>query len=579
MAEKTETVILDFQVDAGDAVLSIEKLTQANKQLREERKKVDLSTKEGIDRVNEINRALDKNNEIIKANSSTLEKNRLNVGNYTNSIKDAIPAMDKFTGGLVSSAQGFAAMAKQAIAFIATPIGAVIGALGLAFGALMTYIKGSDDAGDRFAKTTAALGLVLEGLQLIVEKVGGFIFDTFEFIAGAVESVISTLSPATGAAIAAAKAAGEELAQIQDDIENRENDAIKRRAEVNEQVQLLREKAITQEGALKRKTIEEAIALEKQLAEEETALAQSRLDAFNLENKQRIEAGKLTGDQLKEIRTLEADVINQRAAGASATIKFQKEVEKLRDEEIKQQALLNEQRQIEIDQKNNLEQVNARLSEQSDKEVHEDIPAKITGMISLGESIQKTIELGEKEAAERRKNAQIDTLMTQQKLANASTVLSQIKGLFDEESKGYKALAISQASIDTYRAASAALAPPPVGAGPLFGPILAATTIALGLANVAKIAGFRKGGYTGDGSPDQVAGVTHGREFVMPESVVSRYGKEHFQSYMDGSIVANANTAGVGGGSSMAQAPVYLNYTEMKKFVNEVELKESIVSV
>lgn len=579
MAEKKETVILDFEVDSADAVVSIEKLTQANKQLREERKKVDLSTKEGIERVKEINQVLDKNNEIIKANSSTLEKNRLNVGNYTKSIKDAIPAMDQFTGGLVSSAQGFAGMAKQALAFIATPIGAVIGALGLAFGALITYIKGSDEAGDRFAKTTAALGLVFEGLQLIVEKVGGFIFDTFEFIAGAVESVISTLSPATGAAIAAAKAAGEELANLQDDIENRENDFLVKRAKVNEQVQLLREKAITQEGALRRKTIEEAIALEKGLAEEETALSQSRLDAFNLENKQRIEAGKLTGEQLKELRTLEADVINQRAAGASATIKFQKEVEKLRDEEIKQQEKLNEQRAIELEQKNNLEQVNARLAEQTQKEVNEDIPAKITGSISLGESIQKTIDLGNKQSEERKKNAQIDQLVTQQKLSNASTVLNQVKGLVKEESIAYKVLAITQASIDTYRAATAALAPPPVGAGPLFGPILAGTTIALGLANVAKIAGFRKGGYTGDGDPDQVAGVTHGREFVMPESVVSRFGKEHFQSYMDGSIVANANTSGIGGGSSMAQAPVYLNYTEMKKFVREVELKESIVSV
>ncbi len=70
-------------------------------------------------------------------------------------------------------------------------------------------------------------------------------------------------------------------------------------------------------------------------------------------------------------------------------------------------------------------------------------------------------------------------------------------GLIEKNTIAYKVLAISQASIDTYRAAVAALAPPPIGAGPLFGPILAGTTIALGLANIAKIAGFADGGLSG----------------------------------------------------------------------------------
>lgn len=38
--------------------------------------------------------------------------------------------------------------------------------------------------------------------------------------------------------------------------------------------------------------------------------------------------------------------------------------------------------------------------------------------------------------------------------------------------------------------------------------------------------GFKDGGYTGDGSPDDVAGVTHKKEFVFKESITSKYKKQ-----------------------------------------------------
>lgn len=65
----------------------------------------------------------------------------------------------------------------------------------------------------------------------------------------------------------------------------------------------------------------------------------------------------------------------------------------------------------------------------------------------------------------------------------------------------YKVLSIGQAAISTYNAAAAALAPPPIGAGPLWGPILAASTIALGLGNVARIASMSFGGGASPSAP------------------------------------------------------------------------------
>jgi hypothetical protein len=583
-----ETKIIKIEIDTGpteQAAISIKSLTDANRKLREERKLLDITTDDGRKRIDAINASLDRNDKLIKQNSSSLEKQRLNVGNYTNSIKDAVPFLDKFTSGAVSSAQGIAGMAKSSLAFLATPIGAAIGAIGLAIGALTQYINGSDEAGDRFAKTTAALGFVFEKLKIIVENVGGFIFDTIEFIAGGVEKVIGFLNPAAGAAIEAARKAGEELANLQDDIENRENAALVRRAEVNEQVQLLREKAITQEGALKRATIEEAIRLEKELAAEETKLAQDKVAAFKLENKERIENQKLSSDQLRELSQLETDVINQRSQGAQATIKFQKEVEKLREEEIKQQKELAEQRAIENQQKLDLEQVNARLEVQTDKEISTTLPAQIKGKMDVN-AANRLVIAAEKEHEAIKKQSIAQDVLKNQNLQIYMQSLGQVSALLKKESAAQKIVQTGQAIINTYLGATAALKLPFPANIAAF-----ATTIATGLAAVAQIAnvkGFAEGGFTGEGSKYQVAGVVHAGEFVVPQETVRAYGPDYFASrylpgYADGGYVTNSSVQstneqiGIMRALRSMPAPV-LTYREFSDFTNRVSLKESITT-
>ena len=70
-----------------------------------------------------------------------------------------------------------------------------------------------------------------------------------------------------------------------------------------------------------------------------------------------------------------------------------------------------------------------------------------------------------------------------------------------------KALAVGQALINTYSAATAALAPPPTGAGPIFGPIAAAGAVAAGLANVKKIVSTKLPGVSGDSAPTASADI------------------------------------------------------------------------
>lgn len=126
----------------------------------------------------------------------------------------------------------------------------------------------------------------------------------------------------------------------------------------------------------------------------------------------------------------------------------------------------------------------------------------------------------------------------QTQLGLISNGLTQVQGLFKKGSEAYKVLAVGQAYIDTFRGATAALAPPPTGAGPVFGPILAGITIATGLANVHKIAttntGFKDGGlyssesgYTGNIPVTSVStnlGIKpytyHGQEYIFSQPML-----------------------------------------------------------
>lgn len=84
-----------------------------------------------------------------------------------------------------------------------------------------------------------------------------------------------------------------------------------------------------------------------------------------------------------------------------------------------------------------------------------------------------------------------------------------------------KAAAIAQATINTYEGATKALAQ-----GGIFGPVLAAAVIAVGMAQVANIAstGFSSGGYTGAGGKYEPAGVVHKGEVVWSQEDIARAG-------------------------------------------------------
>jgi hypothetical protein len=521
-----EEVIFRIEVPGAEkAVTSLESLTKANKALREERKKLDLSTAQGQERVKAINAELDKNTEAIKQNSSTLEKQRLNVGNYSG-------ALDKLVPGLGATAEGFGTMTKSALTFIATPIGAVIGAIGLALAALMSYFKGSEKGQNDLNKVVAVGSALFEQLMNVVEAVGEVIFNAIsnpkqaiiDFAKLIKENIINRfegileLIPALGksigllfkgefseagkvafdavskvttgvenlsdkiAAIAAQTAAmvkegfenGQKLAEFQASIDRRERALIVERARVSLEVSKLRAEAIEQEGEQRKETISEAIRLETELSDKEVRLAKIRLANAEL-------LAKANGEDkaaLEAVAKAQADLLAAEELRYSSTLRFQKELEKLREEDLKKQA---DEREAEL----------ARDAEEDEKRKEK--------FNKLEVQLNKNIEAQTKA---REKKAKDDAAKDKKELDEKKKSFESLNKLVKDQTVAGKALAIGTATVNTYQGATEILKQKSTLPSPfdfITKAINFAATIASGLGAVKAISGvgFARGGLTG----------------------------------------------------------------------------------
>jgi len=151
---------------------SINKLKEANKNLLIARNNINTATKEGQSQISKINKEIDDNNKKIAENSSALEKQKINIGNYGSAIDKLIPGF----GGVV---EGIQSMIKASLAFIATPIGAVIAAVAVAILAVKEAFTSSEAGQDRWTKIMDVIGTVLKGIMDVLSEIGNVIIDAF----------------------------------------------------------------------------------------------------------------------------------------------------------------------------------------------------------------------------------------------------------------------------------------------------------------------------------------------------------------------------------------------------------------
>lgn len=162
-------------------IVNVENLRKANAELVKQKNKLNLETEEGRAALANYNAEIDKNNEIIAGTLSTDEKRIKNIGNYQSALAGIHPQLGAFAGSIGQATEesggfvkGLGAMTKASLSFIATPIGAIIAALVVAFKALETFVTGSTEGMDLFEDVTASVGTVIDVVtDRVVALVGG----------------------------------------------------------------------------------------------------------------------------------------------------------------------------------------------------------------------------------------------------------------------------------------------------------------------------------------------------------------------------------------------------------------------
>lgn len=176
-------------------VTSIAEARQQNQLLNKLRNETNATTKEGQAQIAALNKKLDENNDFIKENADAYLKQKINIGNYAESVKEAAQSINPLNGGLsgfISRSQeaggvmpllsngikgvisGIGGMIKASLAFIATPIGAVIAAIGLVVGILVSVFRNLDPVLDKIEQGFAAVSAVIDTVrQTIVAVVTG----------------------------------------------------------------------------------------------------------------------------------------------------------------------------------------------------------------------------------------------------------------------------------------------------------------------------------------------------------------------------------------------------------------------
>ena len=620
-----EEVIFKIDIPA-ESITSIENLTKSSKALREERKKLNLETAEGKKRANEINQQLDANTEIIKKNSSALEKQRLNVGNYTG-------ALDKMVPGLGATAAGFQGMAKSALAFIATPIGAVIGALGLILSGVTKFLtgtaRGQDELNKLMAIGAAVTGKLSDALIYLGEHSIGLLIKGWEKQLDIMRKVI----PGFGILLDYVKKLADEAAKDPIELANlkNKNDQLERELIVNRaklQVKIAENKLRAEDKSLdlqtRNKLLEDAIGFQKDLSKQEQEFADNKLKIVQLTNAQsesnkqdkKAEAEaeaelilirKESADKQTELFTKQQAIREETTRGLEAerdAIVAAANEENIREgNKVLAAAAQEERHQRELEQIN--ERIQAYVSEEEimrRRIANLDLEADFTD-----ESVEANADYND-ELKQSAKNKAEDARNT----AVLMSSINQMTGALKQSSIAQKTVASGQALVNTYLGATNALTAKPPLPFPL-NLIALAATVASGLSTVAKIngvgfadsglvPGFASSGLSGTrimphhGRPikrsngDNLLATVKTGEVILNErhqamlggdATFRRMGVPGFAtSGFTGAISAAAQRADSGASTraiadSIANLKLFVSVAEMREGISNVEVVES----
>jgi hypothetical protein len=328
-------------------VTSIAEARQQNQLLNKMRNETNVTTKEGQAQLTALNAKLNQNNDFIKENADQYLKQKINIGNYSESIKDAAQSMNPLNGGLAGFNQraqdaggvlplvkagltgvisGIGGMISASLAFIATPIGAIIAAIALTLGILVSVFKTFQPVVDKAEQAVAALGSVLNVIKnTVLAVVNGTqsLSDAFSGLGGSMSSAAKETANLTKA-----------QQDLDDVLQAQEVTTARNRAEINKLNVQLKDRT---------KTEKERLAISDQIIKKEEADFQQRKKIVDEEV--RIARGQIAVKAqftAEERKLLKEQGIGAKELAESRGGNYDKEFEALNKARLKAIALENE---------------------------------------------------------------------------------------------------------------------------------------------------------------------------------------------------------------------------------------------
>lgn len=349
---------------------TIEGLRAQNKILNTLRNQANLTTEEGRQEIEQLNAALNRNNDLIKENVDELSQQKINVGNYTESINEALGSMNPFNQSItvfISNVQeaggaskffsnavgnltkGIVGATRASLAFIATPIGAVLAIIGAAVGLVVNAMNRSEEQTNKLNKAFSVFSGISNALLKALEPLGEFLIDG---IVWAMDKAVEAASKARQAfadlldfvgfesaaesvrefdrAINNAIEGAERLAEAEANLEKAQRQARLTQLQYQKEAETLRQIRDNDNLTIREriKANEELSAVLEAQVQEELRLAQVALEVANLRIQQEGETKEALDAQyeaLTEIADIEERINSQRSEQLSNRVALQRE--------------------------------------------------------------------------------------------------------------------------------------------------------------------------------------------------------------------------------------------------------------
>jgi hypothetical protein len=512
MAEEREDIILDFQIEQGDAIASLERTKKSIIELKKEQQDLTKAYKNGNITIEEYASESVRLEGILKKQQNTYNTTQKSVTGVKTKMDELIDSNKKLSKGLEDSTKNIRVAGVSvgdlsgklaSFANPATAAVAIVGALGAAYARSSI---GAKDLGTASNQLSSIISILTDRFAAMFSTAdnGDGIFTKFLNKVILAHPAFAALANVTLAAAVA-----------QDELNEIHERSFLINAQISERLAENAELMTDLADATLDSSKKEEIAFRIQLnvdksREQRVAIIDEEIAAIRRKNAGIADEGVF----ISQINKLLAERSKVESDATRQTERIQKQLNALLNAELRAREAINREvekfiqmvlTKIEEPYRKEREEIakTQEAREMSTKFLMDSGNIELQIFDSFNRRILSGVEQSEDFKREQyRESARIKRQIDDESLAAQSMYLQAASELsatfFGEGSEAYKTFALSQNAIDTFRAATAALAPPPTGLGPVLGPALAALTIAQGLSNAVRIAGIGAAAGGGD---------------------------------------------------------------------------------